>query len=153
MPVWPGTTQVVHGDVPVAAGCATVVCRWRPGGAPVEPRWHDGATLHDKTRTKRVVRSVLISLYHITVMSSKKKTPGMWCRSVWIEYLPQRKNLSRKPCRLRNHHQTTILRIAYLLPQCHWRRGLPRRRCKKRGNYQTTVHQILLHITLRNSSS
>ena len=30
--VWPGTTQVVHGDAPVAAGCAKVVCRWRPDG-------------------------------------------------------------------------------------------------------------------------
>ena len=74
MPVWPGTSKVVHGDAPVAAGCATVVCRWRPGGAPAEPRRHDGATIHDKTRTKRRVRSVLFSLYHITVMSSKKKT-------------------------------------------------------------------------------
>ena len=39
----------------------------------MEPRWHDGATLHDKTRTKRVVRSVLFSLFHIKVMSSNKK--------------------------------------------------------------------------------
>ena len=35
MPVWPGATQVVQGDAPVAAGCATVVCRWRPGDVPI----------------------------------------------------------------------------------------------------------------------
>ena len=69
MPVWPGTTQIVQGDAPVAAGCATVVCRWRPGGALVTRR----AAVHDKTRTKRGVRSVPFSLYHITEMYSKKK--------------------------------------------------------------------------------
>ena len=39
MPVYPGVTQVVYGDVPVTAGCATVTCLLRPG-----------ATLHYKTR-------------------------------------------------------------------------------------------------------
>ena len=27
VPVYPGVTQVVYGDVPVTAGCATVTCR------------------------------------------------------------------------------------------------------------------------------
>ena len=62
MPVWPGATPVVHGDAPVAAGCATVVCRWRPGGAPVTSRWHDRVTINYKTRTKLGVRSFLFSL-------------------------------------------------------------------------------------------
>ena len=50
----------------------------------MEPRRHEGATIHDKTRTKRGVRSVLFRLYHITVMSYKRKTNA---RNVVQEYL------------------------------------------------------------------
>ena len=57
----------------------------------MEPRRHDGATIHDKTRTKRGVRSVHFSLYHITVMSSKKKTRQECGAGVSGSNLPQRK--------------------------------------------------------------
>ena len=45
----------------------------------MEPRRHDGATIHDKTRTKRGVRSVPFSLYHITVNDSSKKKTRQEC--------------------------------------------------------------------------
>ena len=109
--------QVVQGDAPVAAGCATVVCRWRPGGAPVTRRCYYTRLNQDKTWSK--VSSLQSLSHNSNVFQENKKTPVMWCRSLWIEYLYHTKNLSRKPCRLRNHHQTTILQIAYLLPQCH----------------------------------
>ena len=35
VPVYPGVTQVVYGDVPVTAGCATVTCREGHGCVPV----------------------------------------------------------------------------------------------------------------------
>ena len=67
MPVYPGATQVVYGDVPVTAGCATVTCRLRHGYMPVGPRLRPGATLHCKTRVKTWSNiSFLLSLSHIS---------------------------------------------------------------------------------------
>ena len=59
MPVYPGVTQFVYGDVPVTAGCAT------GGYMPVGPRLRPGATLHYKTRIKTWSNiSFLLSLSH-----------------------------------------------------------------------------------------
>ena len=54
MPVYPGVTQVVDGDVPVTAGCATVTCRQGHGCVPV---------------LLCGVTSVFFCLYRITVMT------------------------------------------------------------------------------------
>ena len=61
MPVYPGVTQVVYGDVPVTAGCAT-------GYMPVGPRLRPGATLHYKTRIK-TWSNISFLLYRIKVMT------------------------------------------------------------------------------------
>ena len=62
VPVYPGVTQVVYGDVPVTAGCATVTCRLGHGCVPV-------LLYTIKPGYKHGVTSVFFCLYRITVMT------------------------------------------------------------------------------------
>ena len=62
VPVYPGVTQVVYGDVPVTAGYM-----------PVGPRLRPGATLHYKTRIKTWSNiSSLLSLAHNSYVFKEK---------------------------------------------------------------------------------
>ena len=66
MPVYPGVTQVVYGDDPVTACCATVTL-------PVAPRLRPGVTLHYKTRIKTWSNiSFLLSQSHNSYVFKEK---------------------------------------------------------------------------------
>ena len=66
MPVYPGVTQVVYGDVPGN-------CRLRHGYMPVGPRLRPGVTIHYKTRIKTWSNiSFLLSLSHISYVFKEK---------------------------------------------------------------------------------
>ena len=66
MPVYPGVTQVVYGDVPGN-------CRLRHGYMPVAPRLGPGVTIHYKTRIKTWSNiSFLLSLSHNSYVFKEK---------------------------------------------------------------------------------
>ena len=90
MPVWPGAAQVVHGNAPVAAGCAMAVCRWRPGGAPVTRRCYYTRLTQDKTWSKV---SSLQSISHNSNVFQEKNNP----RNVAQECLDRISALKKKP--------------------------------------------------------
>ena len=95
----------------VAVGCATVVCRWRPG---------DTTVLLFTIKPGQNVGSVLFSLYHITVMSSKKKKHT---RNVVQECLDRisasKKKTVKKAVSVEKPSSDDDTADRISLPQCH----------------------------------